>query len=107
MGWLHRFLHPHCQHCIEQRRCQTCDVYERELVYLRAQNESLINRLTDTPVEINEQPIELPEVNIQTKGWGKIRRELEEQHRITDKLKKDRERELSELENELGVENAS
>jgi hypothetical protein len=117
MGWLHRFLHPHCQHCIDARACQSCDVLKIELERTCRERDKLLDTILN-----KDKPQPRPELtNIQPVTrqvpWHIKRQQLEQADREeaaklraaedgkTEQLLTDKQKEVESLEKELGVSN--
>jgi hypothetical protein len=92
MGWLHRLLHPHCEHCIEQQRCDACEVLREELAIAHRVNQSLLDKLTamDKPVANDSEDGEAKPVLPKVVPWSVRRAELEREDMLkADRLKAD------------------
>lgn len=52
-NFLHRWLNPHCVHCIEdkalEKTCFSCDTLRLEVTRLQRDNERLLSRLLEKP----------------------------------------------------------
>ena len=116
MGWLHRFLRPHCEHCreIERERnqCASCDTLKEQLGVMTRERDRLLNKLIDTPEPVApEVPQEIEPIVPKTIPWGARKVQLEYADRekaAALKLQLNKDKELKnqtteELEEELGV----
>ena len=128
MNFIHRWLNPHCTHCIEAAResriCDSCETLKLEIARLRQDNERLLDRLLKEP--------ELPKVQIEQDlrpinpsrfmSWNMRREMLERESRdaalkLQEKMKSNKlqptnspvniNKSVEELERELGVEDAT
>jgi hypothetical protein len=120
--WLHHILDPHCLDCREEYLdsmvCDSCNTLRQENIALRKHNDHLIEALLDKvkdkveqiPTElIVQQPVNLGKNQL---SWHARRQMLETEDRAAAKVLRDKKKEMepvsasiSELEQELGVEN--
>lgn len=131
LNWLHRLLHPHCEHCIaeekraheekielerELSRCKTCDTLRIQLEHEQREKERLLEvilTLNSPKVENSSSPVEFkPITTTRYSNFREKRRELELQdkveHEKLEKLKKDQLASeqvtgIEELESKLGI----
>ncbi len=113
MNWLHKLLNPHCSHCIDELRekkiCSSCEILKMELSRVRDDNDRLLDRILEKPV----QPIESDKPANITKPanvpWRVRQQMLEEQDRVKANLLKNAPKpsqSIESLEQELGVDDA-
>ncbi len=105
-------MNPHCQHCIDERReakiCASCEISQLQIARLQFENEKLLSRLLDKPVEeVRVQDTELKPV-MPKLPWNARRQMLERNDRHTAKLQKQAEEAIGnitvdELEKEMDI----
>lgn len=115
MSWLHRWLNPHCSHCMEiereRRVCLSCETLRTMLAEANYEKKQLLARvLNPSGPALKEEIDDLTKVPISSKNlpWPVMRARLEEQDRLK-KLEMDREsvlkaeklKELETLEKEV------
>ncbi len=94
---------------ISDMPCETCEILREQLHQSEAERRELLHRLLDkdnpepSPVE-KEEPIPIQPAYT---PWRVRREMLEAEDRKQAQLIKQRSKEISELEKELGVDNAS
>lgn len=121
LNWLHRLLHPHCEHCDrhdyeirelelaklrEEVRCETCEVLKIENERLRQENNRLLNRLIEPKEQTYPAAESFSNQRIPTithVPFSQKRRELEaasraENARQTQALRERQEKEIAERE---------
>lgn len=91
INFIHRFLNPHCPHCIDERReesiCDTCEILRHELEVVRLENRQLLDRILErpeTPKEIDTS--ELKPMIPHNKSWNIRKQILEAEDRERAKL---------------------
>lgn len=89
MTWLHRLLHPHCEHCLEEKResrhCESCDTLTRQLEIVQAEKKQLLQSILH-PSQPEMREVELPQPIVpKNKPWN-VRRQ---QYEMQDKEKFD------------------
>ena len=59
INFLHRWFHPHCEHChnemLENKMCNACEVLREEVSRLRLENDRLLDSILKPLVEENEE----------------------------------------------------
>lgn len=132
LNWLHRLLHPHCEHCIaeekraheekielerELSRCKTCDTLRIQLEHEQREKERLLEVIltlnSPNKIESTTEPmVYKPITTTRYSNFREKRRELESQDKIEyeklEKLKKDelaseKVTGIEELESRLGI----
>ena len=111
--WFHRFLHPHCPHCKEEREdakiCLSCETLRQEVERLIYENQTLLNRVLQTNT-VPEEPKIAPPMMTKPKGmpWAVRRQMLEAEDRRKAQLLRDapKPQDVEELEKELDVATA-
>ncbi len=115
MGWLHRFLHPHCSHCKEERQensiCQTCEVLTVQLARANIEKDQLLAQIERmASPSIIEEPVdkETPEpLKPRVVPWAVRRNLLEAEDRVKAKLMRDSKGKIDpsieKLEEEVGI----
>lgn len=89
INWFHRFLHPHCPDCREEREdskvCRSCETLKEQIESIRSENKRLLDRLLEKPAPEPEQksveitrPINIP--------WNVRKQMLEAEDRERAKL---------------------
>ena len=125
MKWLHKWLHPHCADCREEKEqeiereresrvCHSCEMLRLQNAQLVEERDKLLDRLLSTPIQV-----ETPQQSAQTLkpispgrfvsfNMKRQMLEAEDRHRAT--LLNEKEKELStfkdktaKLEAELGI----
>lgn len=87
--FFHRLFNPHCEHCIEERVCKTCEVLKFEVDRLRSENERLLNRILEKPVQeiertVAPEPVSTPRVSL----WSVKKQMLEAEDRAKAQILK-------------------
>lgn len=89
--------------------CETCEVLREQLQKSDSERSELLHRLLDR--DKPEPPLAIPEefkpVKPQFTPWRVRQQLLEQEDRKQAELLKKKAQEISELENELGINNAS
>ena len=102
--FFHRLFHPHCEHCLLEQQCDTCDVLKSQLERANYEKDKLLaqlERMVNPPVPI-EEPQELPQpLKPRTVPWEVTRNILEQADR--KKAEQIRADKLEELEKETGI----
>ena len=108
--WIHHLLDPHCPDCKEERdeakQCKSCESLLHQLEIANHQVRELTKALTETnraaPASDKQQtefkPITPPP------NWRVVRQQLEAEDRKTAQLLRDKDKEIADLEKELGVD---
>jgi hypothetical protein len=118
-------FNPHCPHCIEmeraKRECVSCDILRNELARLQIENDRLLNRILTPPTQPVEEKMDTsnlhPINSNQYKPWRVRQQMLEDNDRKQAQLLRQKQQEMqlnpekrdltvSEIEKELGVEDA-
>ena len=113
--WFHHLFNPHCPECKLEKEdskiCASCESLKSEIAYLRAENQKLIDRLTESSKE--EIRVEEPQVPVipqmLRRPWGVVRQELEKAERNkAAQIRAQKEREINEANqrHQVLVENA-
>lgn len=111
-NWFHRFLNPHCPHCIEERQdskvCPSCETLKEQLDRANYENDKLLDRILVKPtIETIKEP---SKIQIPTKSipWGVRRQMLEAEDREKAKLMREAPKPVSteDLEKELDIASA-
>ncbi len=112
LDWWHKLRNPHCQHCIDERReakiCASCEVLQLQVAKLQYENERLLNRLLDKPVEeVKTDTTEFKPV-MPKLPWRARQAMLEREDRHTAKLNKMKSEAIGkitteDLESEMGI----
>lgn len=111
-NWFHRFLNPHCEHCLEESRekriCSSCEVLQLEIARLRHDNERLLNSIIEPRVEIERTTAPEPTVPLPTRmPWRVKQQHLEMKDRELAQERKLRAAasrvDVTDLEKELDV----
>lgn len=109
--FFHHLFNPHCDFCRLEKLCPNCELMKEELAKERAEKMTVLNRLLETTIaprpEINQPPSNLKPIQVGRAHvpWDVKRAELEAQHRIVVEKNDNRDKEISELEEKLGVVN--
>lgn len=108
-NWIHRFLNPHCPHCIDEydRRmvCDTCEVLKQQLAVANNEIHRLLDTITAKPEpEPAREPVKmtLPNKNI---PWSVRRQMLEQEDREKAKIMRSAPQPVTteDLEKELDI----
>lgn len=110
-NWFHRFLNPHCPHCLDEDKenkvCSSCEILKQQLELMTLQNNKLLDRLTakPEPEPIREPPQITPPRNI---PWSVRRQMLEAEDREKARLMREAPKPVTteELEKELDIATA-
>lgn len=97
MNWLHRFLHPHCEHCESERiaaeQCETCAVLTSQLMAVneerRELQEALIEALRPKPIVSTHSETPFQPIPLGNMTWTRRREILEEQERQKAKIQRE------------------
>lgn len=120
-SWLHRFLNPHCQHCIDERRearvCESCETLKGQLAIANHQIEVLQRTIINPPEVIQEvgpPKQEFQVIKPRIVPWKVQQQMLEREDREKARALKTAgkpdapaSKSIEELEKELGVVDAS
>ena len=94
-AWLHHILDPHCEEC---NRCQTCEVLKEQLAAERILNKTLLDKLTQEDVRVEQQvPPVPPSAMPRQIPWRVQRQMLEADDRKAAALKLQKEQELKHI----------
>jgi hypothetical protein len=107
-NWFHRFLNPHCPHCIQEQEsnkiCVSCEILRTENARLQRDNEILLNRILERPEPVEERT-EAPTPKIlptQRLPWKARAQALEAEDRERAKLLRNAPKaDVNQLESEL------
>lgn len=110
MKWLHKLLHPHCEHCKEEktadRECRSCEILQLELERVYREKELLLSKLLikDEPrAPVKEEETEFkpfaPSGGRRFIPSAVRQQMIDNEDNATLQLMQKRKREISELEN--------
>lgn len=115
LKWLHHLLHPHCDHCREERQeasiCQTCEVLTTQLARAHIEKDNLLAQLErmNNPVVPIQETSELPEpLKPRMVPWAIRKNLLEAEDRKKAQLMreaKSKDPSIEKLEEEVGISN--
>ena len=91
---------------LDPRHCDTCEVYREQLAKSERERSELLHRLLDKDKAEPQPPVPLDELrSIQPAfvPWRVKQQMLEQEDRKSAQLLRDKEKEIAELEQELGV----
>jgi hypothetical protein len=105
-NWFHKFLNPHCPHCVEEREdskvCSSCETLRQQLAFANINNEKLMNRLLEKPPV--ETPQEFKEISKpRNLPWNLRKQMLEAEDRERAKLINNAPIPTEDLEKELKI----
>lgn len=109
--WLHHLLNPHCIECESKPRCESCEMLRSLLNAEMHERKVILEQLLDLtkphsppPMIQNEEPI-----NTEPKimPWRVRQQMLEEADRTKARILRDKQKEISELEQEVGIADAT
>jgi hypothetical protein len=112
-NWFHRFLNPHCPHCVEEKHeekvCPSCEILRTQVDRLLYENNRLLDRILEKPApEPAREPVKitLPNKNI---PWSVRRQMLEAEDREKARLIKDAPQPVpvADLEKEMDIVSAT
>lgn len=118
IDWLKHLFNPHCDHCETRVKCESCENLKEQIAILHRQNQQLLDRLCILPEPVieKEQRKDLEPI-MQHKPWRVRRAELErasllrkerlDQDRLSQDLTVKAPKPIEELENELGLNDAT
>lgn len=110
--WLHHLFNPHCSECRdeleESRICDSCETLKLQISRLERENERLLNRILEKPIEEPKQEItDLKPILPKMIPWRIRKQMLEEEDRVKAKLMRQSEevnkQSTEELEKELKI----
>lgn len=111
VGWIHHLFNPHCEECLQERVCSSCEVLKEQLAAVNREKQQMLDAiLSRDKVDITggETKVVSPESINQGKyvPWHVRRQMLEAEDRAQAAIiakKKKEEVEIAKLEKEVGI----
>ena len=102
-NWVHRLFNPHCEHCLDERVCKSCETLKEQLESVNHEKNKLLDKLLTPPVaEVVAGPVRevTTPVNV---PWNVRRQMLEREDRERAKLMRNAPIPTEDLEKELNI----